>query len=324
MSSSNQPAPKKSKGRQKVNMVKMENESNLQVTFSKRRAGLFKKASELCTLCGSEAAIVVFSPANKVYCFGHPNVKLVLDRSAAGVAPSAANDQLIFEAHRNSNIRELNLELTQVESMLRAERMSGEEIDLIRKTGQMQNWFPESFDEFNFAQLCALKESITNFKKDFDVKMQKDMSSLANQLPSYYPPPARKMENPRVFALGTDADISHFTPFNAQLSLGTSNNLSPYAHGGIEFSNRGLFAHGDTHSSSLAKVSNHPMMTNNTSTLISCDYLRASTSLSSNVFFADGHGRSSSDLPINPTAIGNRDVNNASSGFNIGFGPRLF
>ncbi|KAL0422501.1 UNVERIFIED_CONTAM: Agamous-like MADS-box protein [Sesamum latifolium] len=318
MSSSNQAPPKKSRGRQKINMVKMENESNLQVTFSKRRAGLFKKASELCTLCGAEAAIVVFSPANKVYCFGHPNVKLVLDRFEAGVAPSTANDQLIFEAHRNSTIRELNLELTQVESMLRVERMRGEEIDLIRKAGQMHNWFLDSFDEFNFAQLCVLKESITSFKKDFDVKMQKDLRSLANQLPSYYPPPTGKMENPRVFPLGVDADIGHFAPFNAQLSLGT-NDLSPYAQRGIEFSNHGLFAHGETHSSSIAKVSNDPMTMSNTSALNSYNYLRANTDFNGNAFFVDGHGRSSSDLPID-----NRDVNNASCGFNIGFGPRLF
>ncbi|KAK4438012.1 Agamous-like MADS-box protein [Sesamum alatum] len=313
MSSSNQAPPKKSKGRQKVNMVKMENESNLQVTFSKRRAGLFKKASELCTLCGAQAAIVVFSPADKVYCFGHPNVKTVLDRFAAGVAPPPSNtttNQLIFEAHRNSTIRELNLELTQVESMLRVERMRGEQIDLIRKAGLMQQWIPDSFDEFNFAQLCALKESITGFKTNFDVKMQKDMRRLANQLPSYNYPPPEKMENPRGFPLGVDVDVDvgHFTTFNTQLSLGT-NDLSPYAHGGIEFSDRGLFAHGETHSSSL------PMTTSSTTGLFSYDYLRPGTSLNANVFFADGRS-SSSNLPIDPTTIGNRDVNGPSR-FNI-------
>lgn len=72
---------KKSKGRQKVEMVKMPNESNLQVTFSKRRTGLFKKASELCTLCGADIAIIVFSPGKKVFSFGHPCVETIVDRS---------------------------------------------------------------------------------------------------------------------------------------------------------------------------------------------------------------------------------------------------
>ncbi|KAK4485209.1 hypothetical protein RD792_007836 [Penstemon davidsonii] len=45
---------RKRKGRQKLNIEKIENENNLQVTFSKRRVGLFKKASELATLTGAE------------------------------------------------------------------------------------------------------------------------------------------------------------------------------------------------------------------------------------------------------------------------------
>uniref|UniRef100_M1DBR2 MADS-box protein n=1 Tax=Solanum tuberosum TaxID=4113 RepID=M1DBR2_SOLTU len=55
-----------SKGRQRVDMVKIKKASNLGVTFSKRRAGLFKKASELCTLCGAEIVIVIFSPDGKM------------------------------------------------------------------------------------------------------------------------------------------------------------------------------------------------------------------------------------------------------------------
>ncbi|XWS62494.1 hypothetical protein CRYUN_Cryun06bG0015900 [Craigia yunnanensis] len=71
---------KKSLGRQKVEMMKMGKDSNLQVTFSKRRTGLFKKASELCTLCGAEIAIVVFSPGKKVFYLGHPELGKVINR----------------------------------------------------------------------------------------------------------------------------------------------------------------------------------------------------------------------------------------------------
>nr|XP_009768032.1 PREDICTED: agamous-like MADS-box protein AGL62 [Nicotiana sylvestris] len=50
------------------------------ILISKRRSGLFKKASELCTLCGVEIAIIVYSPARKVFSFGHPNVESIVDR----------------------------------------------------------------------------------------------------------------------------------------------------------------------------------------------------------------------------------------------------
>ncbi|KAL7236298.1 hypothetical protein ACSBR1_019549 [Camellia fascicularis] len=56
---------RKSKGHQKITMTKMENESNLQVTFSKRRSGLFKKASELSILCGAEVGIMALLDVEK-------------------------------------------------------------------------------------------------------------------------------------------------------------------------------------------------------------------------------------------------------------------
>ncbi|XP_010046031.2 protein MADS AFFECTING FLOWERING 5-like [Eucalyptus grandis] len=43
------------------------------VTYSKRRKGLFNKASQLCRLCGARAAVVVFSPAGKPCSFGEPS-----------------------------------------------------------------------------------------------------------------------------------------------------------------------------------------------------------------------------------------------------------
>ncbi|XP_050379669.1 agamous-like MADS-box protein AGL62 [Argentina anserina] len=49
-------------------------------TFSKRRNGLFGKASEFCRLSGAEIAIIVFSPGNRVYQFGHPSADSIIDR----------------------------------------------------------------------------------------------------------------------------------------------------------------------------------------------------------------------------------------------------
>ena len=71
---------RKNMGRQKIEIRKIEKKNSLLVTFSKRRTGLFKKAGELCVLCGVEAAVIVFSPAGRAFVFGHPTADAVIDR----------------------------------------------------------------------------------------------------------------------------------------------------------------------------------------------------------------------------------------------------
>ncbi|XP_062079366.1 uncharacterized protein LOC133783744 [Humulus lupulus] len=142
----NDPNRRVSRGRQKVAMVKMDNESNLQVTFSKRRSGLFKKASELCTLCGAELAIIVFSPGRKVFSFGHPSVELVIDRflnpQNYRTTPQANSGTLqLIEAHRNANVRELNQQLSHVTGQLDHERKRNNELKKARKARVSLHWW---------------------------------------------------------------------------------------------------------------------------------------------------------------------------------------
>ncbi|MQL68540.1 hypothetical protein Taro_000859 [Colocasia esculenta] len=55
--------------RGKTQMRRIENATSRQVTFSKRRNGLLKKAFELSVLCDAEVALIVFSPRGKLYEF---------------------------------------------------------------------------------------------------------------------------------------------------------------------------------------------------------------------------------------------------------------
>ncbi|PHT65095.1 Agamous-like MADS-box protein AGL62 [Capsicum annuum] len=133
-----------SMGRQKIKIAKIEFKNHLQVTFSKRRSGLFKKASELCTLCGVEIAIIVFSPARKVFSFGHPNVESLIDRflsrNNTNNNPIADNSLQLVEDHRNANVCGLNLQLTQILGEVEIEKKRGESLDQMRKTSQSQCW----------------------------------------------------------------------------------------------------------------------------------------------------------------------------------------
>ncbi|XP_077216070.1 agamous-like MADS-box protein AP1 isoform X2 [Tasmannia lanceolata] len=54
-------------GRGRVQLKRIENKINRQVTFSKRRMGLLKKAHELSVLCDAEVALIVFSTRGKLY-----------------------------------------------------------------------------------------------------------------------------------------------------------------------------------------------------------------------------------------------------------------
>ncbi|KAI5437942.1 MADS-box transcription factor anr1, variant 3 [Lathyrus oleraceus] len=54
-------------GRGKIVIRRIENCTSRQVTFSKRRKGLIKKAKELAILCDAHVGLVIFSATGKLY-----------------------------------------------------------------------------------------------------------------------------------------------------------------------------------------------------------------------------------------------------------------
>ncbi|KAF0904340.1 hypothetical protein E2562_033413 [Oryza meyeriana var. granulata] len=52
--------------KRKIEIKRIENDEARQVCFSKRRVSVFKKASELYTLCGAEVAMLIKSPVGHV------------------------------------------------------------------------------------------------------------------------------------------------------------------------------------------------------------------------------------------------------------------
>ncbi|XP_061956622.1 MADS-box protein defh21-like [Populus nigra] len=56
-------------GRGKIAITRIENRTARQVTFSKRRGGLFKKTHELSVLCDAEIGLIIFSSNGKLYEF---------------------------------------------------------------------------------------------------------------------------------------------------------------------------------------------------------------------------------------------------------------
>ncbi|XP_073144404.1 MADS-box protein AGL24-like isoform X1 [Henckelia pumila] len=66
--------------RQKIEIKRIDNLTARQVTFSKRRRGLFKKAQELSTLCDAELGLIVFSATGKLFSFSSSSMTHLLQR----------------------------------------------------------------------------------------------------------------------------------------------------------------------------------------------------------------------------------------------------
>ncbi|CAH8392740.1 unnamed protein product [Eruca vesicaria subsp. sativa] len=135
---------KRSRGRQRITMAKMENESNLQVTFSKRRSGLFKKASELNILCGADIAVIVFSPA----------------------IPNPNNNMRLSEVQPHTPIQQMNDFLTQMMNDFETEKKKNEEPKKKRKNSKKpENWWEDPVKELDLAHSQEFKVLLENLNK---------------------------------------------------------------------------------------------------------------------------------------------------------------
>uniref|UniRef100_A0A673M397 Myocyte-specific enhancer factor 2C-like n=1 Tax=Sinocyclocheilus rhinocerous TaxID=307959 RepID=A0A673M397_9TELE len=65
-------------GRKKIQIARIMDERNRQVTFTKRKFGLMKKAYELSVLCDCEIALIIFNTTNKLFQYASTDMDKVL------------------------------------------------------------------------------------------------------------------------------------------------------------------------------------------------------------------------------------------------------
>mmetsp|Transcript_18556 Transcript_18556/g.56005 ORF Transcript_18556/g.56005 Transcript_18556/m.56005 type:complete len:98 (+) Transcript_18556:107-400(+) len=67
-------------GRRKIEIARISNERHRHVTFSKRKSGLIKKATELAVLCDAQVALLVFAPNQRVTVYSSSPIEGLLQR----------------------------------------------------------------------------------------------------------------------------------------------------------------------------------------------------------------------------------------------------
>ncbi|XP_047950137.1 agamous-like MADS-box protein AGL11 isoform X6 [Salvia hispanica] len=80
----------KKMGRGKIEIKRIENNTNRQVTFCKRRNGLLKKAYELSVLCDAEVALICFSTRGRVYEYANTNIRSTIERYKRATSSSSS------------------------------------------------------------------------------------------------------------------------------------------------------------------------------------------------------------------------------------------
>ncbi|KAK4424272.1 Agamous-like MADS-box protein [Sesamum alatum] len=207
MKESNSLVKKTTQGRKKIEIKKIENLSNRQVTFSKRRVGLFKKASELCILSGAEIAIIVHSLGKRVFSFGHPTPDSVVDRFLSGGGGAEGEEPREncptpktrdYNRHYADVCRELEVEKKRKEVIEEAKR-----VECYGGGGGGGFWWDEAVEGLEVEELELYAAALEELMKN--VTMRADDLMLIHSSNSL-PPPPPTMPNSDMDAAGCSLD----------------------------------------------------------------------------------------------------------------------
>ncbi|XP_064422049.1 myocyte enhancer factor 2aa isoform X9 [Latimeria chalumnae] len=126
-------------GRKKIQITRIMDERNRQVTFTKRKFGLMKKAYELSVLCDCEIALIIFNSSNKLFQYASTDMDKVLLKYTEYNEP--------HESRTNSDI-----------------------VETLRKKGLNDCDSPDADDCFKHSPLMEDRYSKLNEESDFIFK----------------------------------------------------------------------------------------------------------------------------------------------------------
>ncbi|XP_030539254.2 MADS-box transcription factor 23-like [Rhodamnia argentea] len=124
-------------GRGKIVIQKIDSSASRQVTFSKRRNGLLKKAKELSILCDAEVGVIVFSCTGKLHEFASSSMRSTVDRYAKSKQDHHGEKNPVEELRlRQREVADLKQQLLDMQDYRR--HLMGEELSTL-SIGNLQN-----------------------------------------------------------------------------------------------------------------------------------------------------------------------------------------
>ncbi|XP_027364723.1 MADS-box protein AGL42-like [Abrus precatorius] len=157
--------------RGKIQMKKIENATSRQVTFSKRRNGLLKKAYELSVLCDAQVAVIIFSQRGRLFEFSSSDMTKILER----------HRKYSKDVHTNK-LRDEYIQQLKFDSASMAEKI--EHLELSRRKLLGHNLSPCSYGELQGIedQLLRSLHSVRLRKAELYMEQIEHLQSLESNL----------------------------------------------------------------------------------------------------------------------------------------------
>ncbi|OAY59346.1 hypothetical protein MANES_01G025700v8 [Manihot esculenta] len=161
-------------GRGRVELKRIENKINRQVTFAKRRNGLLKKAYELSVLCDAEVALIVFSNRGKLYefCSTSSMAKTIDKYQRCSYAPVESNQSM----HDTQSCYQEYLKLkAKVEMLQRSQRnLLGEELgDLnTKELKQLEHQLDSSLKQIRSTKTQFMVDQLSELQRKEELLLE--------------------------------------------------------------------------------------------------------------------------------------------------------
>nr|XP_004252597.1 MADS-box protein SOC1-like [Solanum lycopersicum]XP_010314481.1 MADS-box protein SOC1-like [Solanum lycopersicum]XP_010314482.1 MADS-box protein SOC1-like [Solanum lycopersicum] len=157
-------------------MKRIENTTSRQVTFSKRRGGLLKKAFELSVLCDAEVSLIIFSQKGKLFEFSSSSTNKTIERYQKN-DKNLGHENILLEQtteHLKGEVMSMTRNLEVLEISKR--RLLGEDLEScsIDELEKVEGQLDQSLRNIRAKKNQLFKEQISLLKDEEKVLMNKN------------------------------------------------------------------------------------------------------------------------------------------------------
>ncbi|KAK4280284.1 hypothetical protein QN277_011926 [Acacia crassicarpa] len=207
-------------GRGRVELRRIENKISRQVTFSKRRSGLFKKAQEISVLCDAQVALIIFSTKGKLFEFSSDSsLDGILERYERQTHTEQLAEVNNKESQGNLSLEfyKLNTKAKILEKNIR--NYGGHDLDVLslRELQNLENQIDTAIKRIRTRKNQLMNESISEHQKKART-LQEQNNTLAKKVKEKE---KKLTENPQKEKYPQGQNLSGFNAPAPQLQLPT-------------------------------------------------------------------------------------------------------